>query len=271
MKKVFVVLCMALLAGGMVFTSCTKKFTITVSSNNDAWRTVTGGVTYDMNAEVTLKATPAEGYEFEKWNDGNTESVRVITVTANTNYVAYFKAVTPDPGPGPQPQVGEVKVTFNNEVWDASQISGRWFTNYQVWDVYSMQTQGSFPIADVATGILSGSQTATAESEYGELDGDFSWVEYYYETYLQDQQGQYYGDFWAKNVTCNVTAFDATALTLTSNVSATMFNAYEAFVEETGVDAASTAPMTVNITNVALTASKGSLKKKGAKKLVAVK
>jgi hypothetical protein len=271
MKKVFVVLCMAVLAGGMIFTSCTKSFTITVTSNNDAWGTVSGGGTYAMNAEAVLKATPAEGYEFEKWNDGNTESTRVITVTANESYVAYFKAVTPDPGPGPQPQVGEVKVTFNNEVWDASTISGRWLTNYQFWDVYAMETSNSFPIADVATGIMNGSQSATAESQYGELDGDFQWVEYYYETYLQDNSGNYYGDFWAKNVTCNVTAFDATALTLTSNVSATMFSAYEAFVDGVGVDAASTAPMTVNINAVSLTSAKGSLKKKGAKNLVAVK
>ena len=51
-----------------------------------------------------------------------------------------------------------------------------------------------------------------------------------------------------------------------------MFSAYEAFIDETGVDAASTAPMTVNMTNVKLqAATKGMPAKKVAGKLVAVK
>ena len=54
MKKVLSVLCMALLAGGMIFTSCTKNFTITVNSNNDAWGTVTGTGTYADGAKCWL-------------------------------------------------------------------------------------------------------------------------------------------------------------------------------------------------------------------------
>ena len=55
-----------------------------------------------------------------------------------------------------------------------------------------------------------------------------------------------------------------------------MFSALEAFVEDegaVGVDAASTAPMTVNMTNVKLqaAATKGMPAKKVAGKLVAVK
>ncbi len=264
MKRFLSVICMALLAGGMIFTSCTKNFTITVNSNNDAWGTVTGTGTYADGATATLTATPNAGYEFEKWQDGNTENPRTITVSADETYTAYFKAVVPG-----------VKVTFNGTNWDANSIQSQYYTEYSVWDVYSAQNDGgSLPIADVATSVLSGSSSATADSQTGELGGDFLWVEYYNESYLQDNNGTYYGDYWAKNVTCAVSAFDATALTLSANVNATMFSALEAFVASAGavgVDAASTAPMTVKITNVELSAAKGKPAKKVVGKLVAVK
>ena len=263
MKKFLSVICMALLAGGMIFTSCTKNWTVTVKANNDAWGTVTGGGTFADGATATIAATPAQGYQFVKWDDGVKDNPRTITVTANATYTAVFELI-PQPG---------VKVTFNNAVWDASSITAKYYTNYSVWDVYSMQTEGNLPIADVATGILTGTESATADSQYGELDGNFNWIEYYNETYLQDQDGNYYGDYWAKNATVTVSAFDATALKLSSNVSATMFSAYEAFIDQTGVDAAITAPMTVNINNVDLTPNntKSMPSKKAAGKLVAVK
>ena len=270
MKKVLSVLCMALLAGGMIFTSCTQKqYTITVNSNNDAWGTVTGGGTYNDGATATLTATPKDGYIFVKWQDGTTENPRTITVTADETWTAYFEAI-----PTPPPANPGVKVTFNGSSWDASSIQSKYYTDYSVWDVYSAQSQGSLPIADVATSVLSGSSSATADSQNGELSGDFQWVEYYNETYLQDDNGTKYGDYWAKNVTCAVSAFDATALTLSANVNATMFSALEAFVQSAGavgVDAATTAPMTVNITSVELSASKGKPAKKVVGKLVAVK
>ena len=110
MKKVLSVLCMALLAGGMIFTSCTKNYTITVNSNNEAWGTVTGGGSYADGAEATLTAVPKAGYEFEKWQDGNTQNPRVITVSADETYTAYFKAG------------GNTKVTFNGSSWNAANM-----------------------------------------------------------------------------------------------------------------------------------------------------
>ena len=264
MKKVLSVLCMALLAGGMIFTSCTKNFTITVNSNNDAWGTVTGGGTFADQATTILVATPNAGYQFVKWQDGVKENPRTITVSADETYTAYFEAI-PNP---------TVKVAFSGSNWEASAITARYYTSADVWDVYSMQTDGELPIADVATSILSGSASANASSSNGQLDNEsFNWVEYYDATYLTDGSN-YYGDYWAKNVTCAVTAFDATALTISANVNATMFSALEAFVESAGavgVDAASTAPMTVNIIQIGLNSAKGNPTKKVSGKLVAVK
>ena len=116
MKKVLSVLCMALLAGGMIFTSCTKKqYTITVQSNNDAWGTVTGGGTFDEGATTTLTATPNDGYIFVKWQDGTTENPRTITVTADETWTAYFEAV-------PVLQ-GSTTVSFNGTTWNAANMS----------------------------------------------------------------------------------------------------------------------------------------------------
>lgn len=149
-----------------------------------------------------------------------------------------------------------VTVTFNDTIWQASHINGRWYSEYNIWDVYAEKIEGEFPIVDICTSILSGTSSATA-NEDGGLSGNFNWVEYYQQSYLVDNNGDYYGDYWAKNVTCSVSSFDATALTLSANVNATMFSAYDAFINGTGIDAASTAPMNVYIVNVSLSNARG--------------
>ena len=42
------------------------------------------------NADYTLQATPAEGYEFTQWSDGNTDNPRQVTVTQDTAFTAEF-------------------------------------------------------------------------------------------------------------------------------------------------------------------------------------
>lgn len=273
MKKVLSVLCMALLAGGMIFTSCTKNFTITVKSNNDAWGTVAGGGSYADGATATLTASPKDGYMFVKWNDGDKTNPRTITVNADAEYTAFFEAIPVTPG---------VKVTFNGNSWTAGDYAGNFYSgtmqdgsSYSGWIVSAAQTAGSdYPTCDLATltGKNTGSFNDQANSSNGGLTGgDFNYIEYYNETTLTD--GTYnYGDWWAKTATLNITAFDATAMTLSSNLTATMFDAYNAFVDQAGVDAAPTAPMTDVITNVTLSQTKGVALKNGAKKqLVAVR
>ena len=64
--------------------------TLTVTSNNTNYGTVTGGGTYDYGTSVTIKATPKTGYHFVQWSDGNTTASRSITATANASYTATF-------------------------------------------------------------------------------------------------------------------------------------------------------------------------------------
>ena len=46
---------------------------------------------YDANASVHIVATPASGYAFDQWSDGNTSAERDIVMTANTTLIASFK------------------------------------------------------------------------------------------------------------------------------------------------------------------------------------
>ena len=66
------------------------RYTITVLSTNESKGTVSGGGTYEEGAEVTITAIPNEGYRFVQWNDGDTNAVRTITVTADATYIATF-------------------------------------------------------------------------------------------------------------------------------------------------------------------------------------
>lgn len=66
-------------------------YTLTVISSDDTMGTVTGGGKYRAGATATITATPKEGYEFVKWNDGDTSASRTVTVNADKTYTATFK------------------------------------------------------------------------------------------------------------------------------------------------------------------------------------
>lgn len=70
------------------FTATKRKYTISTSVTNGV---ISGGGTYEYGASITLIASPADGYKFEKWSDGNTQNPRVITVTGNVTYEAQFR------------------------------------------------------------------------------------------------------------------------------------------------------------------------------------
>ena len=84
---------------------------------------VTGGGTYPYGSEVTLTATPNEGYAFTQWSDGNKDNPRKVTVTADATYTAefalqnYVVSATCDPqqgqvtGGGTYPYGSEVTLT----------------------------------------------------------------------------------------------------------------------------------------------------------------
>ena len=87
MKKVlFLVVAVA----AIMFTSCKKEYTIIVQSNNESWGSVEGSGTYTKRTVISIGAISNKGYQFAKWDDGNTENPRTITIEKNATYTAVF-------------------------------------------------------------------------------------------------------------------------------------------------------------------------------------
>ena len=79
--------------------SSTPQYTISVTSANTDQGTVSGGGTYSEGSRVNISATPKAGYQFDKWNDGNTSATRTVSVSQNESFVAQFKAAdSTEPG-----------------------------------------------------------------------------------------------------------------------------------------------------------------------------
>ena len=225
MKKVLSVLCMALLAGGMIFTSCTdKQYTITVESNNPEWGTVTGGGTFDAQVTTTLTATPKPGYQFVKWQDGVTTNPYTITVTKDETYTAYFEAI-------PVPQ-GITTVSFNGTSWNAANMNAVDKTSEGY--IYAL----FYKVANSEDNIYCDGYLETTpgnDYNYENTGGDL--VSYRDPSYIyHDAEGILGepGDYWGWSTNTNsfaevITAVDLNALTMSGSWSAEVFST-EAYV-----------------------------------------
>ncbi len=76
-------------------TFAPNSYTVTATSANNTMGSVSGGGSYDYNSTATLTATPASGYHFVQWQDGNTQNPRTVTVTGDATYTATFEANAP--------------------------------------------------------------------------------------------------------------------------------------------------------------------------------
>lgn len=65
--------------------------TITTISEPYNYGTVRGDGEYESGKSVTLKAVARPPFKFARWNDGNTSSKRVITVSEDVTYTATFE------------------------------------------------------------------------------------------------------------------------------------------------------------------------------------
>ena len=71
-------------------SSPVETFTLNVICNSAEGSTFGSG-TYTAGSTATIVAIPNSGYEFDKWNDDNTENPRQVTVNSNMTFVAFFK------------------------------------------------------------------------------------------------------------------------------------------------------------------------------------
>lgn len=67
---------------------CTATVVATV--NHIDRGTVSGSGSYNTGTAVMLSALPASGYFFACWNDGDTNNPRIVTLTADTSFMAMF-------------------------------------------------------------------------------------------------------------------------------------------------------------------------------------
>ena len=65
-------------------------YTITVTSANPEWGTVTGSGSHLHGTDVTITATANNGYHFTSWSDGNTQNPRTIRMVKDTVLAASF-------------------------------------------------------------------------------------------------------------------------------------------------------------------------------------
>ena len=82
--------------GDMFFTatfSAIPTYTISASVSPGGAGTVSGAGTYSEGSTCTLSVTPAEGYTFTQWNDGDQNNPRTFTVTGDATYTATLTAI----------------------------------------------------------------------------------------------------------------------------------------------------------------------------------
>ena len=76
----------------IIYKFSIPSYTVSVTTNMGG--SVIGGGSYDNQSIATLTATANTGYTFVRWNDGNTDNPRTITVTDNITLIAYFEPIT---------------------------------------------------------------------------------------------------------------------------------------------------------------------------------
>lgn len=74
-----------------VTSPCSTNYTISVSSANPEMGTATGGGTFAYGTTIQISASPFTNYEFVRWDDGDTDNPRIITVTEDATYMAEFQ------------------------------------------------------------------------------------------------------------------------------------------------------------------------------------
>lgn len=74
-------------------TPATTYYTVSVNSNNNVWGMTYGGGSIAEGHTATLNAVPTSGFQFVRWDDGNTDNPRTVTVTSDANFVGYFEPI----------------------------------------------------------------------------------------------------------------------------------------------------------------------------------
>ena len=80
--------------GGKLYAKWEKTVICDVYSADTTKGSVKGGGEYEANGTAIISASPAYGYHFLRWNDGNTDNPREVILTEDVTYTAEFEANT---------------------------------------------------------------------------------------------------------------------------------------------------------------------------------
>ena len=108
-------------------TPISNRVAITVIASPSNGGTVTGTGSYEPGEAIIISATPASGYIFSQWQDGNVNTPRAITVGSSAaTYTALFETATPTPTPTPTTTWYLDNLTGNTPTLEANRQNGGW-------------------------------------------------------------------------------------------------------------------------------------------------
>lgn len=224
-KNIIRILCLTFVAG-LAFSACKPdpvnpdKYTVTVKSADETMGKAYGGGQFDPGSTTRIWGTPEVGYQFDHWNDGNTDNPRNITVDGDVTYTAYFKEVggdNPGGGGGDNPG-GDTPGEFSaNFTFDGTTYQGVALVSFgiesgvMVLAVYTGEGETD-PIAVVNIPPATGNYTADGTTYTGcsLVFGSNDYV-----TTSEGYTYPHYGTALNGVVNINVTALDLTAGTIT--------------------------------------------------------
>ena len=70
----------------------TKQYTLTVSAGEGGSVSTPGG-TFSSGTQVSITATPSEGYSFSGWSNGSSDNPLSVTINSNTSVTANFQVI----------------------------------------------------------------------------------------------------------------------------------------------------------------------------------
>ena len=73
-------------------SNITKQYTLTVSAGEGGSVSTPGG-TFSGGTQVSITATPSEGYRFSGWSNGSSDNPLSVTINSNTSVTANFQVI----------------------------------------------------------------------------------------------------------------------------------------------------------------------------------